>query len=123
MLYTGDPVGIGITGGSITIGTGTENPAYDGFFGRIIDWVNATYPHPNHIFENGGMGGSTSAYMAQCIERYIAALPDMDIIFVEFDLQDPFEPRIELDNPVRCVYSYSCIASTVILRLTDIMPF
>lgn len=97
----GKPVGVGISGGSITIGTGTKTFNEDGFFGRIVSWINATYPHPDHKFVNGGMGGSTSGYMAQCIERYLPSLSDMDIIFLEFDLQDPYVPLIPLDNPVR----------------------
>ena len=93
MLLTpsaGKPIGVGISGGSITIGTGTKTFNEDGFFGRIVSWINATYPHSDHKFVNGGMGGSTSGYMAQCIERYLPGLSEMDIIFLEFDLQDPF---------------------------------
>ncbi|KAK9861685.1 hypothetical protein WJX84_001496 [Apatococcus fuscideae] len=103
-LREGKPVGVGISGGSITIGTGTKIFNEDGFFGRIVSWINATYPHPDHTFVNGGMGGSTSGYMAQCIERYLPSLSDMDIIFLEFDLQDPYVPLIPLDNPVRRGY-------------------
>ena len=99
---------MGISGGSITIGTGTKTFNEDGFFGRIVSWINATYPHRDHKFVNGGMGGSTSGYMAQCIERYLPSLSDMDIIFLEFDLQDPYVPLVPLDNPVRSAMPAFC---------------
>ncbi len=105
---TGKPIGVGISGGSITIGTGTKTFNEDGFFGRIVSWINATYPHADHKFVNGGMGGSTSGYMAQCIERYLPGLAEMDIIFLEFDLQDPFVSMAPLDNPIRSVLFCAC---------------
>ena len=38
-------------GGSITVGHGPRD-GQNSWVSRIEDWINTTFPHPNHVFLN-----------------------------------------------------------------------
>ncbi|KAK9829249.1 hypothetical protein WJX72_004751 [[Myrmecia] bisecta] len=90
-LLKGDAISMGFAGGSVTIGSGTPNFSLDGYVSQVFDWVNQTFPHTKHKLVNGGMGGITSGYIANCLDHFIPV--DLDIVFLEFTVNDYFSAK------------------------------
>ncbi|KAG2501735.1 hypothetical protein HYH03_000235 [Edaphochlamys debaryana] len=49
-------------------------------------FVYPMYNGPSHRFVDGGVAGTTSAYMSSCMQRHIP--PDVDLLLVEYSVND-----------------------------------
>lgn len=55
------------------MGAGATSPerAYPSRFGA---WINATFPHADHVLANRGIGGTSSGIFAVCAEKMLPAV-------------------------------------------------
>ncbi|EFN59953.1 expressed protein [Chlorella variabilis] len=82
-LLQGQPITVAFLGGSITWGRG----GYEGgsFTNRFTEWLNATFPHPDHRVVNLGLPAVTSALFAAC---YDTVPEDADLVVLDFAVND-----------------------------------
>lgn len=64
------------------------------YFNRFVNWVNATFPHVNHVFSNQAIPGVSSAYVAPCVLRLLPKDPDM-VILVSMTSEYPLSPELQ----------------------------
>ena len=82
----GEAVKIAALGGSVTVGHNVENKQTAWLY-RVFDWVNTTFPHPDHEFINAAIPAVTSAYVAPCV---LDLLPgNLDLVFLVCSFQMP----------------------------------
>lgn len=85
-LFAGQPIKAYALGGSVTLGVGSSGPDAN-YASRFFQVVNASYPHPGHVFANKGIGASGSGIFAACLERMLPW--DTDLVVVEFSVNEP----------------------------------
>mmetsp|Transcript_20365 Transcript_20365/g.61368 ORF Transcript_20365/g.61368 Transcript_20365/m.61368 type:complete len:555 (-) Transcript_20365:1448-3112(-) len=98
-LKNGEPINVVVVGGSITAGHGAT-PQYFNFGARFFHWMNDTFPHVGHTFNNGALSGTKSIYMSMCVKGHV---PDFaDVVLVEYDTNDgPPQDKIADDFGTR----------------------
>lgn len=85
-LLAGDPIKAFTIGGSVTRGAGASEPDRS-FPARFFAFLNATFPHGEHVLQNKGIGASTSGIFSVCAEALIP--PDADLVVAEFTFNEP----------------------------------
>ncbi|KAL4429381.1 hypothetical protein ABPG77_005155 [Micractinium sp. CCAP 211/92] len=80
-LQAGRPIKAYTLGGSVTKGQGASAPE-KGYASRFFEFINATWPHRDHVLENKGIGGTSSGVYAACAEQMVGE--DPDLVIVEF---------------------------------------
>ena len=86
LTSVGEPVKIAALGGSVTVGHNVQNKQTAWLY-RVFDWINTTFPHPEHQFINKAIPAVTSAYIAPCV---LNLLPDdLDLILLVSSLLWP----------------------------------
>lgn len=104
-LARGEPVVVAILGASVAENAGcltqphkrcmTRNGAqptvmswgyprtrpHKGFLVRFFEWINATWPHPQHQLHNAGRDASTLSTIAPCLFSHLPA--QMDLLLLE----------------------------------------
>lgn len=92
---------VSVVGASISAGIGAEDaPAW---VDRLEQYLKDTYGKVagvNITVNNGAVPGTTSAYMAACVNLHVPR--DADIIIVEYSVNDDWQVYPPMDNPVRC---------------------
>lgn len=92
---------VSVVGASISAGIGAEDaPAW---VDRLEQYLKDTYGKVagvNITVNNGAVPGTTSAYMAACVNLHVPR--DADIIIVEYSVNDDSQVYPPMDNPVRC---------------------
>lgn len=89
-LQAGQPIKAFTLGGSVTKGQGAS-AAEQGYPSRFFEFMNATWPHRDHVLVNKGIGGTSSGVYAACAEQMVGQ--DPDLIVVEFTVNErPDEP-------------------------------
>nr|KAF8609408.1 hypothetical protein BDV93DRAFT_464639 [Ceratobasidium sp. AG-I] len=80
----GQPINIGVLGGSVTAGHGVVHPEYwtDVFF----DWWNTTFPNEKNVFINGAVPATTTEYYSVCALEHIDE--DVDLVILEMAIND-----------------------------------
>ncbi|CAE6469557.1 unnamed protein product [Rhizoctonia solani] len=80
----GNPINIGVLGGSVTAGHGVLHPEYwtDIFF----DWWNTTFPHEKNVFVNGAVPATTTEYYSVCALEHIDE--EVDLVIIEMAIND-----------------------------------
>lgn len=68
-------------GGSVTKGQGARTPQA-GYAERFFGFLNATWPHAQHVLLNKGIGGTSSGVFSACAEQLVD--PQADLVVVEF---------------------------------------
>lgn len=76
---TDEAVKVAAIGGSVTVGHNVEVKETAWLY-RVFDWINTTFPNPNHQFLNKAIPAVTSAYVAPCVTDLLP--PDLDLIFL-----------------------------------------
>lgn len=92
MCYVGQAVTVLLLGGSWTSGSGVQNPT-NSWAANFFAWINATFPHSDHVLVNNSTRGVTSGYVELCLHTYV--IQDADLVVLEFDVNDGFHDRIE----------------------------
>jgi DNA polymerase alpha subunit B len=91
---------VSVLGASISAGIGAEDaPAW---VDRLEQYLKDTYGKVagvNVTVNNGAVPGTTSAYMAACVNLHVPR--DADIVVVEYSVNDDWQVYPPLDNPVR----------------------
>lgn len=91
---------VSVLGGSISAGIGAEDaPAW---VDRLEQYLKDTYGKVagvNVTVNNGAVPGTTSSYMAACVNLHIPK--DADIVIIEYSVNDDWQAYPPLDNPVR----------------------
>ncbi|KAG2500335.1 hypothetical protein HYH03_001911 [Edaphochlamys debaryana] len=54
---------------------------------------------PKHLIVNGGVPGTTSAYMSACFHHHLP--PGVDLVFVEYSVNDPPDPSPDMGSSDR----------------------
>jgi DNA polymerase alpha subunit B len=107
---------VAVVGGSISAGTGAEDaPAW---VDRLETYLKETYgkvANVNVTVNNGAVPGTTSAYMAGCVNLHVPA--DADIVVVEYTVNDDQLALPALDNPVRWVWQQEGGSSSCVVAL------
>ncbi|KAL4448549.1 hypothetical protein ABPG75_005768 [Micractinium tetrahymenae] len=98
-LLAGQPIKAYTLGGSVTMGRGASRRDLN-YAARFFEFLNHTFPHRDHAFQNKGMGASSSGIFAACTERMVP--PDADLVVLEFSLNDAEDAPF--DSPWRAAY-------------------
>ena len=105
-LASGEPIVLGVFGASVAQNAGClaqgnrrcmrysgiqttalpwGNPyvrPFKGWAVRLLDHINATYPHPSHRINNSGLDATPAAVALDCLFSYLPSM--MDIAILEF---------------------------------------
>ncbi|EFN58648.1 hypothetical protein CHLNCDRAFT_140901 [Chlorella variabilis] len=84
-LMAGHPIKAYALGGSVTAGRGASDLSL-AYPSRFFQFINATWPHRDHVLVNRGMGATTSGIFAACVRRMVPE--DADLVVLEFSLND-----------------------------------
>lgn len=55
-----------------------------GWAGELMQWINATWPHPRHELYNHAAGASNSKFSSMCLANHLA--PKTDLLLVDYNL-------------------------------------
>ncbi|KAI3430755.1 hypothetical protein D9Q98_009167 [Chlorella vulgaris] len=80
-LMVGEPIVAATVGGSVTVGSGSSNLTENGYAPRFFHFLNATFPHRDHVLVNKAIGGTNAGTFGTCLERLVPQ--DADLITVE----------------------------------------
>ncbi|KAF8742138.1 hypothetical protein RHS02_03529, partial [Rhizoctonia solani] len=81
---SGEPINIGVIGGSVTHGHAVVHPELwtDIFF----EWWNQTYPHEKNVFVNGAVPATGTEYFSVCALEHIDE--NVDLVIIEMAIND-----------------------------------
>ena len=83
----GEPVVVGVIGGSITAGAAASKPEYR-YGNRIAAWWQSAFPGSKVEFVNAGIGATGSSYAVMRAQRDLLSHKP-DFVVVEFAVNDP----------------------------------
>ncbi|GFR48090.1 hypothetical protein Agub_g9777 [Astrephomene gubernaculifera] len=93
------PTKIGVIGGSVSWGQGTRKRGEDDWFSVLSKWLLDAFPESNITTRNGCTPGVPASYMILCLE--LSVDPDVDLVFVEFTLNNGFEDSLAENTIVK----------------------
>jgi lysophospholipase L1-like esterase len=97
----GEPIKLGVIGGSITVGAIASNPA-NSYSGLLLAWWRERFPKCEIDLINAGVGGTGSMYGALRAERDL--LPGRpDLVVIEFAVNDNWTDGEAYEGLVRQV--------------------
>ena len=103
----GEPITIGVIGGSITAGAFATTPQ-NSYAGRLLAWWQNRFPRCNISMINAGVGGTGSMYGALRAGRdLLSSLPDF--VVVEFAVNDNWVGSSRVDLQA-CKLEYSIVS-------------
>ncbi|KEP55010.1 putative capsule structure designer protein [Rhizoctonia solani 123E] len=81
---SGEPINIGVLGGSVTHGHAVVHPEFwtDIFFA----WWNQTYPHEKNVLVNGAVPATGTEYFSVCALEHIDE--NVDLVIIELAIND-----------------------------------
>ncbi|KAL4427825.1 hypothetical protein ABPG75_001914 [Micractinium tetrahymenae] len=85
-LLAGQPIKVYALGGSVTGGGGSSYPPATAYVSRFFRWINATFPHRDHVFVNRAIPASTAFLFATCLSHHVPA--DADLVTLEFTVNE-----------------------------------
>ena len=95
----GEPITLGVIGGSITVGAFATAPE-NSYAGRLLAWWQNRFPRCNVSMINAGLGGTGSMYGALRARRdLLSSLPDL--VVVEFAVNDNWTDGEAFEGLVR----------------------
>lgn len=83
----GEPVTIGVIGGSITQGASASTPE-NTYGNRVAQWWRRMFPNSEATFVNAGIGATGSNYGALRVQRDLLS-KQPDLVVVEYAVNDP----------------------------------
>jgi acyl-CoA thioesterase-1 len=87
-LTTSHSLTIAFIGGSVTAGAGASDPERTSYRARIYAYFRQAYPHISFRFIDAAIGGTDSTYGAFRLEEHVLRDQDVDLLFVEFAVND-----------------------------------
>lgn len=81
---SGQPINIGVLGGSVTHGHGVVHPEF--WTDVFSAWWNATFPHEENVFVNGAVPATGTEYFSVCAVEHIDE--NVDLVFIELSIND-----------------------------------
>ena len=84
-LARGQPISVGIVGGSVSVGHGARSNR-ESWSGLMFDAIAARFPNPRHRYLNGAVGACGSSYFEACVDWHVPM--DADVVFLEFAVND-----------------------------------
>jgi len=95
----GEPITIGVIGGSITVGAFATNPL-NSYSGRLLAWWREQFPRCDIRLINAGLGGTGSMYGALRAQKdLLSSRPDF--VVVEFAVNDNWTDGEAFEGLVR----------------------
>ena len=117
----GEPLTLGVLGGSITAGAKADSP--DGrYANRFADFLRRTFPHSAVTLVNAGIGATGSAIGAYRLQEHLLAYRP-DLVIVEYAVNDgpgmAFINRAESDESIlrRCLEAGAAVVSLLLPRM------
>lgn len=106
---SGQPITIGVIGGSITQGTAASSPqnAYPSVYSR---WWEEKFPDSEITLVNAGIGGTDSYLGVNRVDEQLLAY-DPDIVIVEFSVNDT--------NAATNKYSYDSLVRKILMHKSE----
>ncbi|KAL4423959.1 hypothetical protein ABPG75_001260 [Micractinium tetrahymenae] len=98
-LLAGQPIKVTTLGGSVTV-AGVLHRHGRSYSALLFRFINESFPHSGHVFQNGGMPGSSSGFFAPCVEQLVS--PDVDLVTLEFAINDKAD--VPFASPHRKAY-------------------
>ncbi|GJN91498.1 hypothetical protein Rhopal_004521-T1 [Rhodotorula paludigena] len=107
----GEKLRIGLLGGSVSLGHGTDPvtksrnkygavPYDEQWHQYVVRWVNEAFPGVEHDFRNGAKAATDSSFFEWCWESLIGQ--DLDLVFIEMAVNDdPRKGMTSSENLVR----------------------
>ena len=120
-LVAGEPLEFAVVGGSVSAGSTLGIHRREGLFlwhGRLLQWLNHTYPDAAHRRVNGAVPASTPAYVEGCLSFHVP--PTAQLIFVEYSVNTP-EPR-EYERLLRRLLRYPRRPPIILLHMFKFWP-
>jgi lysophospholipase L1-like esterase len=109
----GEPVTIGVIGGSITVGAFASNPQ-NSYAGRLLAWWQEKFPQCEFRLVNAGAGGTGSMYGALRAEKdLLFAKPDL--VVIEFAVNDNWTDGEAYEGLVRQILAQPNSPAVVLL--------
>ncbi|EFN56843.1 hypothetical protein CHLNCDRAFT_144427 [Chlorella variabilis] len=85
-LLSGQAVTVVSIGGSVSWGHGASVRGQTDLPALVFQWMNATFPHPQHKFLNQAISATPSNYFTLCLQWHVP--PDADLVLMEFNPND-----------------------------------
>ncbi|EFN58305.1 expressed protein [Chlorella variabilis] len=95
-LLAGQPITAVTLGASVTRGHGASS-VESGYPSRFFDFLNASFPHRDHVLLNKGIGATNSGIYAVCFEKLVPA--GADLVVVEFTFNE--HSAVPFPHPTR----------------------
>ena len=83
----GEPVTVGIIGGSVTQGAGASSAMTRGYAALFANWWKLTFPKSKLTYVNAAIGGTGSLFGTHRIERDLLG-SQPELVIVEFSIND-----------------------------------
>lgn len=106
---SGQPITIGVIGGSITQGTAASSPA-NAYPSVYCKWWEEKFPESEITLVNAGIGGTDSYLGVNRVDEQLLAY-DPDIVIVEFSVNDT--------NAATNKYSYDSLVRKILLHKSE----
>ncbi|GFZ51499.1 hypothetical protein JCM24511_09266 [Saitozyma sp. JCM 24511] len=115
-LLEGQPVSLAILGGSVTVGHSLVEG--ESTWGQILfDWINSTFPHPDHEWTNGAVPATGTDYFAACYDQHVPR--NADLFVVETAINDKYVDELATEGVVTDAVDYTESLVREILSASD----
>lgn len=109
----GEPVTLGVIGGSITVGALASTPAH-GYAARLLAWWRERFPRSAARLVNAGVGGTGSLHGAFRVEPDLLA-SEPDLVIVEFAVNDAWVDGAAYEGLLRQILARPHAPAVVLL--------
>jgi lysophospholipase L1-like esterase len=109
----GEPITLGVIGGSITEGAIASSPER-GYAASVLAWWRARFPHSDARLINAGVGGTGSLYGAFRVQRDLLRA-DPDVVIVEFAVNDAWVDGAAYEGLLRQIIAHRSAPAVVLL--------
>lgn len=88
-LKNGQATTVAFIGGSVTAGAGASDEESTSYRALTCNYLQQRFPHVSFQFINAAIGGTDSAYGAFRFEEHVLKRGTVDLLFIEFAVNDP----------------------------------
>jgi len=85
-LLRGEPVHVGVIGGSVSWGHGASRRGHTDWFSLFVTWLRTTFPNAKVVGRNGCIPATKSQLALYCTEQIVDR--EVDLVFMEFAIND-----------------------------------
>jgi lysophospholipase L1-like esterase len=109
----GEPITLGVIGGSITVGAMASAPDRS-YAASVLAWWRASFPHSETRLVNAGIGGTGSLYGAFRVQRDLLEA-EPDVVIVEFAVNDAWVDGAAYEGLLRQILARPNAPAVVLL--------